>query len=420
MAGYDLNSINALGSDPMFLAALNSYNPNFMATYANTLQTPQVTQPEQLTIPQGQTLPEVDYTQQEADSNTGLVTGLGIAAAGAAATIYAAKKGKGNILEGFKSIFKGAKDAVSKNTDRKLKMTESLKNIRVVMKNGTPVYYIPGKTASTKDVAEIQKLIKDNTELKKLTGFRFNSGETKINSGTFEIKSGNQRYSITFDGEKVTEIKQLTEKGKGNIVTSKYVDKDQKLLENLKDSTMQDKANAFRERLNKILQGDFKEISSKETNLSNFTYTTKMGDNVANVSRKQISTKGAPSDNIVIKELTTLKEFQANDQAVIAEVRRSREKGVNVDSILSKDFLKDHKLPEGYKIKEFELQDGKNVLKIVDNEVAGITIGGKFYHKNSDECLAYLEQDKKGRIAKLIMDKTKNNKIPQGATIVPV
>ena len=420
MAGYDLNSINALGSDPMFLAALNSYNPNFMAANANTLQTPQVTQPEQLTIQQGQALPEVDYSLHEADSNTGLVAGLGIAAAGAAATIYAARKGKGNILEGFKSIFKGAKDAVSKNADEKLKKTEPLKNIRVVMKDGTPVYYIPGRTVTTKNATEIQTLIQNNPEFKKLRGLKFNTGETIINSGTFEIKAGKQRYSIKFDGNKVTEIKQLSGKGKDKVITSQYIDKDGKFIENLKDTNAQERANAFSERLNKILQGDFKEISSKETNLTDFTYTTKIGNNTANITRKQISRRNAPVDNITINELTTLKEYGAKDPAVIAEVRRSRENGVNVDSIVGKDFLKNKKLPNGYKVHEFTLQDGKNVIKIVDNEVAGVTINGKFYNKNSDECLAYLELDKKGRIAKLIAEKTKDNKIPPGATIIPV
>ena len=56
MAGYDINSINALGSDPMFLAALQAYNPNFMGT-----QQVQATQ-----IPQTVTTPQVATTQTQA------------------------------------------------------------------------------------------------------------------------------------------------------------------------------------------------------------------------------------------------------------------------------------------------------------------------------------------------------------------
>ena len=420
MAGYDLNSINTIGNDPMFLAAYNSYNPNFMAAYTNSTQTPQVTQPAQTVS--AQTQPKVDYSTTETDSNTGLVVGLGVAAAGVASTIYAAKKGKGNILEGFKNIynsmFKGAKSAVSENAS--LHKTEPLKGIRVAMKNGKAVYYIPGRTETTKDTNKIQNLIQDNPELKKLKNLRFRTDETTINAGTFEIQSGKQKYSITFDGNKVTKIKQLTGKGKNSDLTSQYVDKDGKFLENIKNVDMQGRADAFRERLNKILQGDFKEIGSKETNLTDFTYTTKIGDNTANITRKQISTHNAPPDNITINELTTLKEYKATDDAVIAEVRRSREKGFNVDSILGKNFLKDHKLPNGYKVHEFTLTDNGNIIKIVDNEVAGITIGGRFYDKKSDKCLAYLELDKKGRIAKEIEKALKDNKIPSGATIVPV
>ena len=114
MAGYDINSINALGSDPMFLAALNAYNPNFMRTQqASQMQqvatNPQVasTTPQQAALTQTTELPKADYSQ-EADSNTGLVAGLTVTALGAASLIYAAKKGNGEgIIKGFKNIFKG-------------------------------------------------------------------------------------------------------------------------------------------------------------------------------------------------------------------------------------------------------------------------------------------------------------------------
>lgn len=118
MAGYDINSINALGSDPMFLAALNAYNPNFMRTQqASQMQqvatNPQVasTTPQQAALTQTTELPKADYSQ-EADSNTGLVAGLTVTALGAASLIYAAKKGNGEgFIKGFKNIFKGTKIA---------------------------------------------------------------------------------------------------------------------------------------------------------------------------------------------------------------------------------------------------------------------------------------------------------------------
>ncbi len=418
--GYGINSINALGSDPMFLAALQAYNPNFMGTQqVQATQTPQTVTTPQVATTQTQALPKADYSEGS-DSSTGMVLGLGAVAAGAATLIYAAKKGDGNIINGFKKIFK-SKDVVKEAADAVTggaKKTAPLKNIRVMMKGGKAVYYIPGKTTTTKNATEIQNLINNDSELKNLTGLRFRTGETNINSGTFRIKSGSQEYSITFDGKKVTKIEQLNGKGKGNI-TDKYIDKDGKFLDKFKDDAMQEKADAFSERLNKILQGDFAEIGSKETNLSNFTYTTKMGDSTAKITRKQISTHGAPKDNITINELTTLKEFKADDDAVLAYVRTARESGNNVDSIIGKDFLKDRKLPDGYKVHEFTIKDLKHPVKIVDGKVDSIYIDGKWHKKGSEKCEAYLERGNRADvIEKEIAKKLKNNRIPDGATII--
>lgn len=418
--GYGINGINALGSDPMFLAALQAYNPNFMGTQqVQATQTPQTVTTPQVATTQTQALPKADYSEGS-DSSTGMVLGLGAVAAGAASLIYAAKKGNGNIINGIKNIFK-SKDVVKEAADAVTggaKKTAPLKNIRVMIKGGKPVYYIPGKTTTTKNATEIQNLINNDSELKNLTGLRFRTGETNINSGTFRIKSGSQEYSITFDGKKVTKIEQLTGKGKGNI-TDKYIDKDGKFLDKFKDDAMQEKADAFSERLNKILQGDFAEIGSKETNLSNFTYTTKMGDSTAKITRKQISTHGAPKDNITINELTTLKEFKADDDAVLAYVRTARESGNNVDSIIGKDFLKDRKLPDGYKVHEFTIKDLKHPVKIVDGKVDSIYLDGKWHKKGSEKCEAYLERGNRADvIEKEIARKLKNNRIPDGATII--
>lgn len=427
MAGYDINSINALGSDPMFLAALQAYNPNFMGTQqVQATQIPQTVTTPQVATTQTQALPKADYSEGS-DSSTGMVLGLGAVAAGAATLIYAAKKGNGEgIIKGFKNIFKSnnaVKEAAEAVTGG-AKKTAPLEKIRVMMKGGKPVYYIPGKTTTTKNATEIQNLINNDSELKKLTGLRFRTGETNINSGTFRIKSGSQEYSITFDGKKVTKIEQLTGKGKGNI-TDKYIDKDGKFLDTFKDETMQEKADAFSERLNKILQGDFAEISSKETNLTDFVYTTKMGDSVAKIRRQQISTHNAPKDNIKIEELTTLKAFDrdipAEEDVILHCIRTARENGNNVDSLVGKDFLKRHKLPEGYKVHEFTIEDLKHPVKIVDEKIDSIYLDGKWHKKGSVKCEAYLERGKRDEIiAKRVANELKNNAIPDGATIIPV
>ena len=105
--GYGIDSINALGSDPMFLAALQAYNPNFMGTQqVQATQIPQTVTTPQVATTQTQALPKADYSEGS-DSSTGMVLGLGAVAAGAATLIYAAKKGNGEgFIKGFKNIFK--------------------------------------------------------------------------------------------------------------------------------------------------------------------------------------------------------------------------------------------------------------------------------------------------------------------------
>ena len=419
--GYGIDSINALGSDPMFWAALQAYNPNFRgtqqvaATDALYVQKPEVTQ--SLPAQQVRAL-QADYTEEDSNALAWIGGGVGASALLGGLDIAFCK---GKHLKKIGNCFKGKAEKAAKAAEAVTggaKKTAPLENIRVMMKGGKPVYYIPGKTTTTKNATEIQNLINNDSELKKLTGLRFRTGETNINSGTFRIKSGSQEYSITFDGKKVTKIEQLTGKGKGNI-TDKYIDKDGKFLDTFKDDAMQEKADAFSERLNKILQGDFAEIGSKETNLTDFVYTTKMGDSVAKIRRQQISTHNAPKDNIKIEELTTLKEFKADDDAVLAYVRTARESGNNVDSIIGKDFLKNGKLPDGYKVHEFTIKDNGHDVKIVDGKVDSIYIDGKWHKKGSEKCEAYLERGNRDEIiAKKVAKKLKDNAIPDGATII--
>lgn len=423
MAGYDINSINALGSDPMFLAALNAYNPNFMRTQqASQMQqvatNPQVasTTPQQAALTQTTELPKADYSQ-EADSNTGLVAGLTVTALGAASLIYAAKKGNGEgIIKGFKNIFKGTKNSMTKTAEEVSHKKEALKDIQVVMKNGKPVYYIPNKTVTYNTTADIQNALQGNTKLERqLRSLRFGTGETSITAGTFTLKDGGNANTIIFKGDKIEDI-----------INSSGASLKDKFLENGKiKSDLEDVAdNAFARKIedyiSKIKEGNSEIIRGKDTNLRDFTYTTQIGDTSAEIFRKVLSSANQGSTNAEIKKLTALKEFQAGDKEVLAYVRTSRENGKNIDSIISKDFLSKGKVPEGYKVHEFTLPDGKNTIKVVDGKVAGVTIGGKYYSKDTVDCKAYLERNKHDEdINKAIENALKNNKIPKGATIVP-
>ena len=167
MAGYDINSINALGSDPMFLAALQAYNPNFMgAQQSQAAQTPQVVTTPQVTTTQTQALPQADYSKGS-DSSTGMVLGLGAVAAGAATLIYAAKKGNGEgIIKGFKNIFNSTKGSVSDS----LKSNRAMKEFRFKAKDGSQIFVKDGKVINIiekgtsqeiKGAKEINKFLKD-------------------------------------------------------------------------------------------------------------------------------------------------------------------------------------------------------------------------------------------------------------------
>ncbi len=205
MAGYDINSINALGSDPMFLAALQAYNLNFMgAQQSQAAQTPQVVTTPQVTTTQTQALPQADYSKGS-DSSTGMVLGLGAVAAGAATLIYAAKKGNGEgIIKGFKNIFNSTKDSVSES----LKSNRAMKEFRFKAKDGSQIFVKDGKVINIiekgtsqeiKGAKEINKFLSDKginqadlLDLKKLKDVRFKeySFETRYNGKTILVENG--------------------------------------------------------------------------------------------------------------------------------------------------------------------------------------------------------------------------------------
>ena len=203
--GYGIDSINALGSDPMFLAALQAYNPNFMgAQQSQAAQTPQVVTTPQVTTTQTQALPKADYSEGS-DSSTGMVLGLGAVAAGAATLIYAAKKGNGEgIIKGFKNIFNSTKGSVSES----LKSNRAMKEFRFKAKDGSQIFVKDGKVVNIiekganqeiKGAKEINKFLSDKginqadlLDLKKLKDVRFKeySFKTTYNGKTILVENG--------------------------------------------------------------------------------------------------------------------------------------------------------------------------------------------------------------------------------------
>ena len=203
--GYGIDSINALGSDPMFLAALQAYNPNFMGTQqVQATQIPQTVTTPQVATTQTQALPKADYSEGS-DSSTGMVLGLGAVAAGAATLIYAAKKGNSEgIIKGFKNIFNSTKGSVSES----LKANRAMKEFRFKAKDGSQIFVKDGKVVNIiekganqeiKGAKEINKFLSDKginqadlLDLKKLKDVRFKeySFETTYNGRIILVENG--------------------------------------------------------------------------------------------------------------------------------------------------------------------------------------------------------------------------------------
>ena len=318
MAGYDINSINALGSDPMFLAALQAYNPNFMgAQQSQAAQTPQVVTTPQVTTTQTQALPKADYSEGS-DSSTGMVLGLGAVAAGAATLIYAAKRGNGEgIIKGFKNIFNSTKGSVSDA----LKSNRAMKEFRFKAKDGSQIFVKDGKVVNIiekvankeiKDAKEIQKILTekginqaDLLNYKKLKDvvFKEYSFETTYNGRTILVENG-----------KITKI---------NNVTSSDVIKDiggqnkyDNFMKNIVEIVEKGKTPKSRNKINKL------DIKSYEWSQDGITGTVIKGEKGKYRLGDSVTQKG---------ELKTLSETERN-----AYLENHKELNTTVQSLIEK------------------------------------------------------------------------------------
>ena len=356
-------------------------------------------------------LPKADYSES---NNTGTILGVGATAAITIAGLEKKKKrgnGKG-IKAGLKAIWNGitgkADDAAAEGVSKKLN------EIKVTLgADGKPRYQIPGKTTKVTDQNEIQRLLDENKELRSLSGLGKNI-DKKIESATFKLEDGGVINTITFDGDKIVRITN----NNGADITAQFV-KDGKLLSSFNNVADREFATKIEQAITKVKNVD-KEVLGKQYDLSDITYTTRIGDNQAKVFRAKINANtqngGSKPE---IKELTTLKDLDADSDEVLAYIRTQREAGNDISAIIGKDFVEKGKLPNGFKIGTFNMQDGNNLIRVVDGKADGITIGGVFYDGKSDKFKAYMEKHEKA-INDMIKDALKDNKIPEGATILPI
>ena len=444
-----IQALSAGNVDPYLLATLQTYNPNFKGTQnvtqTSATQVPQVQQSASTATGAGVTnLPQADYSEAP-DSSTGAVIGLGTIAIGAGALIIdqVACKGKHRkkLWDKLTGMFgKGAGDA-SKKVANKTK--EKLEGIRVRMVDGKPVYNIAGKTTSETNQTVIQGILdKDKKLARQLQSIRYGTGETKITAGTFTLKDGSHINQIKFKGDKIEKI--LNEKGED--ITAMFVENgkfrtglgadDTAFVQNIEKT------------ISKIKSCDKDVVRGKDTALRDFTYITTIGDTSATCTRKYLKRSQAVAKELgiteeelkaqaktlgkdkllkhgkpTVTELRTLTDFSADSDELLGHVSRSRANGTNLDPLVAPSFVKDGKLPEGYKVEKFILENGGNPIKVVNGKVEGITINGHYYGKDTDKCIGYLERDEhkmEKAIKQMIEDALKDNKIPNGATIVPV
>ena len=228
--GYGINSIG-YANDPYFMYALNSYNPNFMAAQqTQTTQTQTQAQNTQATNPsfQGgtQNLPKADYSEK---SNAGTIIGGVTIAAGAAALIYAGRKGKLDGLKKFLGFGKEvAENATSgstvKNILKKLgkeaqEYTIQKNGMSFVMKDGKPIKIITQDKKVINDATKVADWLSKNTAVKDAVEKLSIRGKlpkgVKL-SYTKEITDGTKVYKLTVENGKV--VKAASKNSKGNFV----------------------------------------------------------------------------------------------------------------------------------------------------------------------------------------------------------
>lgn len=368
--------VNGIGSsyytDPYFLYALNSYNPNFMG--ANTASTGSAaTGAETATTTQpastAQTAnPSFEGNGEKSSSNTGLIV-AGVA--GTAGLLYALKRGNGKgIKAGFKNIWNGitGNKAAQEATEAAASVSNKLR--AVLDKKNNLVYTIPGKNKVLKTEAEIRKyaenygintkqLQKFNSENSKLLGYEF-----KIDGNTVVVKDG--------------KINKIFNDGKKDI-TEKIV------------KAVDDPDASFLDRIEKQIAKIESGVSGNQSlykGLTNIEYQTQIGDDMVTVLRKSWNDeKGKRHVKLELKELTTPERFGKDSEALKAYLYNNPE----AKQVFLSETLKKGKIPEGVKIESFDYNFSKSIqCKYKDGKLAGIVKDGKYYEKGTDTCDAFL------------------------------
>lgn len=214
--GYGIDSINAFGSDPMFWAALQAYNPNFRgtqqvaATDALYVQKPEVTQ--SLPAQQVRAL-QADYTEEDSNALAWIGGGVGASALLGGLDIAFCK---GKHLKKIGNVFKGKAE---KAADA-LKSNRAMKEFRFKAKDGSQIFVKDGKVVNIiqpatkteiKGAKEINKLLKDKgiNQADLLLSDITNIDVNKLKDAGIKLKFKEYSFTTQYGGKTI-----LVENGK--------------------------------------------------------------------------------------------------------------------------------------------------------------------------------------------------------------
>ena len=337
--GYGISSIGQYGSDPYFMYALNSYNPNFMGSQqgAQTVQNA-----NQYAIPQTDAASAVTntvntgidptfkgYEKDDDGISTGkLITGGLLVAGSALACLKAYKKGDGTgikkMLNGFKqygqkllgtSAKEAAEKAADKADDAAAKISNIIKNggknlqeytiqkdgMSFVIKNGKPVKIITQDKKVIEKASEVAKWVNNNPAVKKEVKNLDLSGVlpkgVKL-SYTREIADGENLYRLTVENGQV--VKAASKKASA----TKWVE----VTKDQFDGFIKNHAKQVKEAetLQKTFTGKKVQILNEEGKLVEQTGNVQM-----NVRNRQLVSAKFNGKDLTTKELEALqKDFQ--------------------------------------------------------------------------------------------------------------
>ncbi len=411
MNSYSVNGINGFGNyinDPYFLAALQSYNPNFRGAQAEQEAQLQAMQYSQAAansqqaattegIQQAETIPALyalnNGTAEESNgiSAGNLIVGGALLAATIGGYIYTKGKGKGNFIEGLKNIWNGIKGSSTKTLKGNKPASTTIVARRV---NGKNIYTIPNKTETiTKNIENYARKNGINLGFGKTN---FNSELSKITEAEFDYLLGNVGYTV--------KIKD------GNF---EIFDGAGKALREIweKDSDKTAVLAEITERVGKIQSGVVKGNYSAFKGLRNIEYSNAIGDDIISVSRNTLNKTGQAGEKN-ITELTTLKRFDENSDEVQAYFKNN----AGTEEKYTAKSIRRGKLPEGLTPCEFDTKIGHNTFYFDKGKVVGVKIGDRYYKDGSIIADAEINRNKE-KIEKLIkqvyVDKTL---IPNGLT----